>query len=229
MKDEDIKQLFKELKSETINSKEADELFSLVGRLSEYPKLERSFKVKRRFLEGNIKQQKGSYIPRWFFIPAISFVLLLFLGGGAVVASQKSIPGDPLYPVKRVSEKMISSVTPSFEEKIMIRRSEEVKRLVEKEGKPDLIKETVNDYKETVENNKVGEESREKSRENIREAIKKASEEEREELKEIIEEKREVLGQDDKKDQPEQDEPSESREGNVREKEKGNIRTHLSD
>ncbi|MBU2632214.1 hypothetical protein KKG52_00705 [Patescibacteria group bacterium] len=203
MKNNNLENLIKELKIEGASEKETEGLLKVVGNLKEFNKIERSFESKRRFLDNPGKATKNSYIRRWFLIPAISFALLLLVGGYSVVAAQNSLPGDKLYSVKKATEKIISTVNPSFKEEIIIRRSQEVGQLVEKKESTELIKKSIYEYKKAAEED-VKQETREESSRNIQEAIEKSKEEDREELKEIIREKEKVLGEEKHKNQEEQ-------------------------
>ena len=77
------------------------------------------------------------------------------LGGGTVYASQDSLPGDALYPVKLGTEQARLVLTPSDAAKVGLQltfansRLEEMSALVEK-GKPEKVNIAVNGYEGAI-------------------------------------------------------------------------------
>lgn len=91
------------------------------------------------------------------FAPLVILVFLALIGAGsgtAVVASQKALPGQPLYKVKIISENIQLGLVPKKEEKARLylkfaeKRLEEVEKLQENNASVDLITGTLNTYKE---------------------------------------------------------------------------------
>lgn len=101
-------------------------------------------------------------------------------------AAQNSIPGDPLYPIKRLSEKVLQTVDPQFKNDIPVRRSQELKELIEKKQSESLIKKSIDDYKQ-VESVKSETDTSKKTQENLLQAEEKATGESKSEINKIIE------------------------------------------
>ena len=142
--------LEKELKIRGLSQTEAEELGQVAKSIGQIGRFARSEEVKEQFLVkllGTKKQELFAW-PR-LFAPAVAFVLILVvLGAGSVVFAQKSLPGDFLYPVKRLSENVAVSLNPELEQEIVVRRSQEVKDLVEQKEDPELVKNTLDDFSE---------------------------------------------------------------------------------
>ena len=106
------------------------------------------------------------------------------------VAAQKSLPGDSLYGVKRLTEKARTAVDPSFQGEVVVRRSEEVKRLSEEKKESGLIKQTVNDYeKEAKDLNGINTDKIDESKKNLEEAKQNVSEEDKKEIERVLEDR----------------------------------------
>lgn len=188
MKNEELNQLIDELKAAGAQDKEAEELSVLSQKLSEVSKLERSFAFKKKFLERDIIDNSSyrSFWSKWTVIPAVAFCLIFFVGFATVVSAEKSFRGKPLYPIKRLSEGIISFINPSFKNEVLRRRSEEIKELSDKKDGADFQK-TVEDYeKELSENKRIAPEKFEESRKNLEEAKKKSLDENREDIERLI-------------------------------------------
>src|SRR3990172_6061690 len=142
--------LVKELKIRGLSQTEAEELGEAAKSIGQIGRFTRSNEVKEQFLIKLLgTKEKQSFVWPRLFAPAIAFVLILaVLGTGSVVFAQKSLPGDVLYPVKRLSENVAVSLKPELEQEIIIRRSQEVKDLVEKKEDPELVKNTIDDFSE---------------------------------------------------------------------------------
>ena len=140
--------LTKELKIRGLSQAQADELGEVAGSLRQIGRFPRSEEVKEQFLVRLLgARKKESFAWSRLFAPAVAFVLILaVLASGSVVLAQKSLPGDFLYPVKRLSENAAVSLNPEFEQKIVVRRSQEVKDLVEQKEDPGLVKDTLDDF-----------------------------------------------------------------------------------
>ena len=105
-----------------------------------------------------IKQLKPiPYKGRFNMISIIMAIVLAVsaLGGGTVYASQDSLPGDALYPVKTGTEQVRLVLTPGDAAKVDLQltfassRLEEMTGLVEK-GKPEKISIAVNGYERAI-------------------------------------------------------------------------------
>ena len=66
---------------------------------------------------------------RWL-LPSLSSACFLLLGMGVVMLAQPSLPGNWLYPVKRLSEQTAVLAQPGYRATIMMHRAEEVHSLV---------------------------------------------------------------------------------------------------
>ena len=102
-------------------------------------------------------------MPRWvwarrsFAITALTvFLLLALLGGGVVVASANSLPGDPLYPIKRATEQVQLSFTfdpaakARLREEFEERRREETRAIVKAGRRAEVgFKGTIQSFDET--------------------------------------------------------------------------------
>lgn len=181
----DIDKLIKELKDQDIPDKEAEELAFLSKNLSNLYKFERSNDFKIRFLQQNLLTKNKFFFSRQIFAAAfLSFVLLL--GFTSVVGAQNSLPGQPLYTVKKLSENIISAMNPSFKGEILERRSEEIKELSDKKD-GDSFRNIVNEYeRELNENKTINPEKMEESRKNLEEAKKNSLDEHREDIERVI-------------------------------------------
>jgi len=181
-------QLLKELLIRGISPAEAEQLAYFARKFSYLSTFERSESVKTHFLEKlTRRKEKVIWWPR-MFVPAMAFVIvLLVLGAGTVVASQKSLPGEPLYPVKRLSEKVGVIVKPDFEQQIIVRRTEEVRDLVEKKEEPDLVRKTLEDFSQKRKKSDEVNGRFEQSLRNLEEAKEKSSEDERKQIENVLE------------------------------------------
>ena len=142
--------LEKELKIRGLSQAQAEELGEVAKNIGQIGRFPRSEEVKEQFLVkllGTGKKESFAW-PR-LFAPAVAFVLILiFLGAGSVVFAQKSLPGDVFYPLKRLSENVAVSLNPALEQEIVVRRSQEVKDLVEQKEDPGLVQNTLDDFSE---------------------------------------------------------------------------------
>src|SRR3972149_2917863 len=134
--------LAKELKIRGLSQTEAEELCEVAKNIGQIGRITRSEGVKEQFLVKLLgTRKKESFVWPRLFAPAVAFVLiLLVLASGSVALAQKSLPGDVLYPIKRLSENIAVSLKPSLEQGIVVRRSQEVKDLVEQKEDPGLVK-----------------------------------------------------------------------------------------
>lgn len=151
MKDE----IIQELKLEGVNKKDVEELFAISKKLSKLSEIKLSENYKKALLEKfkeNASKKSWHHRPA-FFAPILVLVLFLLVSFTTIASAQKSLPGDPLYPVKRISEDIAVKLNPDFKKQIVTRRAEEVKSLVNDKKNPSVLNNAIKDYKEAVENN----------------------------------------------------------------------------
>lgn len=157
--------LLKELNQEGMSQKDAEELLQTAFSLSKLSTIRRSYEFKKIKAEIISSQKiRGRFFfgfPR-ILIPALAVLILLF-GTSSIVLAQKSLPGETLYPVKRVTEDVIVTFNPVFKEVVFKRRVEENKVIIEKKK--------VSDEQHRLEEDKKEEEKSEKT--SIIEAQKK--------------------------------------------------------
>lgn len=193
--------LVKELKIRGLSQAEAEELNRLSRSLGQIGRFSRSEKVKDQFLTNLLgAKKKQLFVWPHLFAPAVAFVLILiFLGAGSVVFAQKSLPGDFLYPVKRLSENVAVSLKPELEQEIVVRRSQEVKDLVEKKEDPGLVKNTLDEFSEETKKAKsrgYANGNLEEGVKNLEEARERSSEGERRQIEEVLNRLEEQKGDD---------------------------------
>ena len=183
--------LEKELKIRGLSQTEAEELGQVAKSIGQIGRFARSEEVKEQFLVkllGTKKQELFAW-PR-LFAPAVAFVLILVvLGAGSVVFAQKSLPGDFLYPVKRLSENVAVSLNPELEQEIVVRRSQEVKDLVEQKEDPGLVKDTLDDFSEDSQKAKSEGHANgniEEGVRNLEEAKERSSDDEKKQIEETL-------------------------------------------
>lgn len=110
-----------------------------------------------------------SFIVRRTILFAV--VLIAFLAAGMFTLmeiAQASLPGEPLYPVKRLYED-IAFRKPETKKIKVERRGQEIIEVVKKKKEKRVLQESLKDYRKSIE-----------------EARKKASEEEKDELREVL-------------------------------------------
>lgn len=89
------------------------------------------------------------YRSRLFAVAALCLVLLF----GVVGLSQKAVPGDVLYPVKRFSEEVALKIYPN-QEIVTERRADEVIELIQKQENTQTIKKAAEEYEKSVDTEK---------------------------------------------------------------------------
>src|SRR3990167_5433237 len=183
--------LEKELKIRGLSQAETEELGQVAESITQIGRFSRSEKVKEQFLVKLLGARKReSFAWSRLFAPAVAFVLILaVLGTGSVVFAQKSLPGDVFYPLKRLSENVAVSLNPALEQKIVVRRSQEVKDLVEQKEDPELVKDTLDDFSE--DSQKAKSEGRangnlEEGVRNLENARERSSDDERKQIDETL-------------------------------------------
>lgn len=185
---EDLK---KELIEAGAKDTEVEELISAGDRLLKLSAFKTSEdfrqKVLRRVTKEPFNKEKSS-LPKWAIVPLIT-VVILFLGLTTVVSAQKSQPGETLYPLKLVSEDVFRKVDPDFKDEIIVRRSEEVKKLAEEKKDSKLLKKTLKEYKkEILRDEKSNKEKVEESRKNLEGIKEKVEEEDKKEIENMFKE-----------------------------------------
>lgn len=183
--------LVKELKIRGLSQTEAEELDEVAKSIGQIGRFPRSEEVKNQFLVKLLGTRKKESLA-WphLFAPAVAFgLILVVLASGSVVLAQKSLPGDILYPVKRLSENVAVSLNPDFEQEIVVRRSQEVKDLVEKKENPELVKNALDDFSEDSQKAKNKGKTNGKLEEgvrNLQDAREKSSDDERKQIEETL-------------------------------------------
>jgi len=217
------KEIINELKMEGATDSELSQLNLMMDKLQSVSKIERSFKHKRTFLEPveTVKQYKKLFTLKWLLVPSIAFLFLLLIGGVSVIRAQSSLPGESLYLVKILSEKAYSLIDPKFKDEIIVRRSEEIKKLTEEKKDPARVGETIKDYQIEVKKEHSIEKIKE-SQENLESAKEHAAVENRKEIEKVLSpEKREenwdVKASQDKQDTNPQDKEKERTHSESRE------------
>lgn len=90
--------------------------------------------------------------PARMIIPAVSAGVFLFAAGFMTSGvARLSLPGEPLYPLKRLNERVILMAEPDMQTVVMMRRSDEVRRLVQEGADEEVILETLSAYKHEYE------------------------------------------------------------------------------
>jgi len=123
-----MERFFSKIKKETLSKDEKEKIFSAL----------------ETYVHQNpIRRIKSPFYSEWFVLarkaataPAILAVVIVLAGGGTVLASRNSLPGDTLYPVKTAGEKvrLFTAVGPKAQAEIStsqaISRLEEVEQIV---------------------------------------------------------------------------------------------------
>lgn len=91
---------------------------------------------------------KRSFYLRPFAFLVLTILFLATVSAGIVQASQKALPGQPLYPVKRASEEILSSVSGSSVVKVENRAKEVVE--LNNKSEPEEVQKAVDEYKKAV-------------------------------------------------------------------------------
>lgn len=181
-------ELINELTAAGAEPSEAVELAKFEESLKR-PMLERSHSFKLKNIRGLLDQlDKPSGFDWHRFIRPFGLALGgLSLAGASVFASQGSIPGEPLYPVKRLSETVFERINPEFKNEIPVRRSEEVKSLIERNENDDAIKKSLEDYQKQS-SGFENKESVKQAEDNLKEAQERASEKSKVEIEKVLNE-----------------------------------------
>ena len=85
---------------------------------------------------------------RRVWLPAVTAGIIgAALGMILITLAQTSLPGAPLYPLKRASEGVAVSVQSNYRGTIMMRRAQEVQALVNQHANQELVLGTLADYR----------------------------------------------------------------------------------
>ncbi|MBI2031916.1 MAG: hypothetical protein HYT08_04860 [Candidatus Levybacteria bacterium] len=180
-------QLIRELETEGITPDEKDELFDVINMVKKTSGINRSENFKKAYLNKLSNQKKEKFFYSQIYIPALLFTFLLFILIAGTVSAQKSLPGQPLYPVKILSENIIKTVNPSFNNEILKRRSEEIKSLSEQKKDSGLLQKTLDNYSKELETKSTNSVKIEESKKNLEEAKEASVEKNKKKIEEAIE------------------------------------------
>lgn len=150
---------------------------------------------------------------------ALSITALVVVFGGfftLIQAAQAALPGEPLYPVKRFSETIVSTVSPASYIRLE-HRAREIIDISKKQKQSEFLEKTVEEYQKAVletkqeipSSSKHGEQFRQKletQEEQFREAQKSGSSQELEKAIEAAKEGRSGPSDDDNSDDQKQEE-----------------------
>lgn len=84
----------------------------------------------------------------------------LIIGGAIMAAAQTSRPGAALYPVKRLSERMMVDMDPGYADMVMMQRADEIDSLASSHGSMDMVINEVQDYEQILDHAQVDEATR---------------------------------------------------------------------
>ena len=132
------------MKSENKQLEAYKELAHSVGSVGRSVKLSR--KQKKAMLQSILPKQ--SILARLHPV-AMSFAFVLLLVSSSLIAVSQ--PGNPLYALKRGIEDVRSKVQPSYDEKLLKRRDDEIENIKKNGGDEDALK-TAEDEKKEIEN-----------------------------------------------------------------------------
>lgn len=191
-------ELINELIAAGAKPSEASELAQFEKSLNK-PLLQRSHGFKLTQVKKVLERLNKSHRLSWrrFIRPLGLAISGLSVAGASVFASQGSLPGEPLYPIKRLSETVFEQINPEFKNEIPIRRSEEVKNLIESDKDDDAIKKSLEDYQKQSADTE-NEESIKQAEANLRKAQESATEKSKEEIEKVLKEG-DVKGEQNKK------------------------------
>ncbi|MEK7186337.1 MAG: hypothetical protein AAB675_03155 [Patescibacteria group bacterium] len=184
------KQFEQELMEQGTSGEELRDLTELKNNITRLSDVKRSYEFKKSFLrklEGAAIASTNVSTSRRLFMPVLFLALLLIVLITGTVSAQASLPGQALYPVKILSENVIKTVNPSFNNEIIKRRSEEIKTLTgEKKNSKELNK-TIDRYENDLEENKVVDPIKiEESKKNLEDARDNSEDEDKKEIENVI-------------------------------------------
>lgn len=162
-----------------------------------------SIKPKKEFIEGSwflLKEKLGerekiAYLPGIFFHSKIIFsslIVIIVLGGFLALegVAQGALPEEPLYPLKRVSEDLVSKVFQNDDFK-MDNRANELIELTKKKTGEETIKKAVNAYRAEIIEKKEDLKKKGENDQKLQEKLKEHEEEFKKNLKD--EESKKIL------------------------------------
>lgn len=138
---------------------------------------------------GNLKTN-----PKFVRVAAV-LLAVIFAGGGIAMASQESLPGEPLYPVKILSEDIRYSITLKPEDKaklhatFAVKRVDEIKEILSKKGvEPKGLDQAISrlQYNASKATDAVSEKKKETDAEQLAKNINDVFNEQKKELKETF-------------------------------------------
>jgi hypothetical protein len=131
--------LREELRLAGAKQSETSELIEVAGRLHQLPAADK------------IHTQTAAGRPWRRWRPAatlgLASIVGILVGAGVVAYAQTSLPGSWLYPSKRLSENVAVAVDPNYRATLMMRRSQEVKQLVDRRAGKPVVLATLADYR----------------------------------------------------------------------------------
>ncbi len=143
----DKSRLTHELKSAGAADTELDVLTELAESLTPLGSISRSEEVKQIRLQ---RLRPPAPTPRWrlIFGPALALSLVALIT--TVSGAQASTPGDPLYPVKLLTQRAAVAVNPGLRSQIVVDRSQDVVVAAQKTDDPTLLQETTHELTQDV-------------------------------------------------------------------------------
>lgn len=183
----EINNLIQELENEGATKQESEELYYFAKNLSNAINIERNNELKLKFLSNIQKNSDNRTFIRKHLIASV-LAIIIMLTSVTLVSAQNTLPGQPLYPVKRAVENVIGVINPSYKINSLRIRSEEIKGISGNNNSP-ILNKAVDDYEKTLNSaTDINSEKLEESRKNLEEAVKASSEEDRQILEKAIEE-----------------------------------------
>lgn len=180
-------QLIKELRVEGATPEEERKFLEVIHALKKKSEIRRSESFKRSFLEKLSTKKHKRYFSSRIYIPALLLTFILFVLIAGAVSAQKSLPGQPLYPVKILSENIIKTFNPSFSSEVLKRRSEEIKSLSEQRKNSDLLQQTLENYSRELDNKNTNNVKTEELKKNLEKAKEMSAERNKEKIEKVIE------------------------------------------
>jgi hypothetical protein len=180
------RELQQELRDEGASPGEASQLEALaiqLQSLKSYRDYRDALEVSKKSVPAQKSAQKSARksAMRTRLAPiAIIIALLVGIGLSLAILSQSSLPGQILYPVKKLSENAIATFDPDYKGTMMTRRSQEVKDLVSRHAGQGLVLSTIYAYQNDARGYKTyNYEVLEKCKDNLTAARRDASPDER--------------------------------------------------
>jgi len=148
MNSNNTNQLETELRKAGASHDEAAQLAQLGAALHELPhpaQIHHSSELKRELARQIIATSNEP--KRWMpWMTAVGFSAALIGGIFVTSVARSSYPGDLTYSLKRASEQITVAVQPAYRDQMMMRRSDEVRHLVETHADSKLVAVTIDSY-----------------------------------------------------------------------------------